>query len=70
MKKKTIIAFFCVTISVCSIYGGLRSTVSLGTSQVAMADIPEGENCMYDSDHRHDVTPPHHFELGQKKEHL
>ena len=37
MKKKTIIAFFCATFSVCAIYGGLRYTVSSGTSQVTMA---------------------------------
>ena len=46
MKKKTIIAFFCATFSVCAIYGGLRYTVSSGTSQVTMADTLEEENSM------------------------
>ena len=48
MKKKTIIAFFCATFSVCAIYGGLRYTVSSGTSQVTMADTLEEENSMGD----------------------
>ena len=48
MKKKTIIAFFCATFSVCAIYGGLRYTVSSGTSQVTMADTFEEENSMGD----------------------
>ena len=43
MKKITIIAFFCATFSVCAIYGGLRYTVSSGTSQVTMADTLEEE---------------------------
>ena len=46
MKKKTIIAFFCATLSVCAIYGGLRYAVSSGTGQVTMTDILEGENSM------------------------
>ena len=49
MKKKTIIAFFCATFSVCAIYGGLRYTVSSGTSQVTMADTLEEENSMGDT---------------------
>ena len=48
MKKKTIIAFFCATLSVCAIYGGLRYTVSSGTVHVAMADIPEEDNMLPD----------------------
>ena len=46
MKKKTIIAFFCTTFSVCAIYGGLRYTVSSSTGQVTMADTLEEENSM------------------------
>lgn len=48
MKKKTIIAFFGATFSVCAIYGGLRYTVSSGTGQVTMADALEEENSMDD----------------------
>ena len=47
MKKKTIIAFFCATFSVCAIYGGLRYTVSSGTSQVTMADTLEEDIHLY-----------------------
>ena len=46
MKKKTIIAFFCATFSVCAIYGGLRYTVSSSTGQITMADTLEEENSM------------------------
>ena len=49
MKKKTIIAFFCATLFVCAIYGGLRYTFSSGTGQVTMADIPKEENRMNDT---------------------
>ena len=48
MKKKTIIAFFCATFSVCAIYGGLRYTVSFGTGQVTMAVTLQEENRMGD----------------------
>ena len=47
MKKKTIIAFFVATFSVCAIYGGLRYTVSSGTSQVTMADTLEEDIHLY-----------------------
>ena len=47
MKKKTIIPFFCATFSVCAIYGGLRYTVSSGTSQVTMADTLEEDIHLY-----------------------
>ena len=48
MKKKTIIAFFCTTFSVCANYGGLRYTVSSSTGQVTMADTLQEENRMGD----------------------
>jgi len=48
MKKKIIIAFFCATLSVCAVYGGLRYTVSSGTGQMTMADTLEEENNMDD----------------------
>ena len=47
MKKKTIIAFFIATFSVCAIYGGLRYTVSSGTGQVTMADTLEEDIHLY-----------------------
>ena len=49
MKKKTIIAFFCATLSVCAIYGGLRYIVLSGTGHVTMAEMLEEENSIYQS---------------------
>ena len=48
MKKKIMIAFFCATLSVCVIYGGLRYIVASGTGQVTMAGMLEEENIVDD----------------------
>ena len=49
MKKKIVIVFFCVTLSVCAIYGGLRYSFSSGTGQMAMADMLEEETSVDDT---------------------